>query len=158
MPGLSRSSFINKQRASAPPAVHNGLGATTYSLVKDSKAQLFVKDGSGVEHQVSGGALETIYTATGAISLNGHASLNQSGSILVMTLASPGIAGKTLVLSQIDTGTQGHTVTTAAAGGFDGTNNTATFNAQFETLVLRSVTSTRWVIVENIGAVALSSV
>lgn len=98
------------------------------------------------------------HTSSGAIVTMGLATLNQSGSILAMTLANPGTPGRRLVITQTDTGTQGHTVTTATAGGFDGTNNTATFNAQFETLVLYSVSSSRWVIVENIGAVALSAV
>ncbi len=97
-------------------------------------------------------------TSSGTIPTIGLATLNQSGSILVMTVANPGAAGRRLVITQTDTGTQGHTVTTASAGGFDGTNNTATFNAQFETLILYSVSSTRWIIVENIGAVALSAV
>ena len=103
-------------------------------------------------------ATETAYTASGAITNNGAVSLNQSGSALAMTLADPGGAGKYLIITQIDSGTQGHTVTTATAGGFDGTNNTATFNAQYECLVLYSISSARWVIVENIGAVALSAV
>lgn len=64
--------------------------------------------------------------------------------------------GQFLVISQKDAGTVGHTVTTA--GTFDGTNNTATFNAANETLVLFGVSSTRWAIVQNIGSVALSAV
>lgn len=98
------------------------------------------------------------HTESGAIGTMGLASLNQDGSILVMTLADPGVAGRSLKIRQSDTGTQGHTVTTATAGGFDGTNNTATFNAQFEMLVLYSISATRWEILNNIGAVALSAV
>ena len=67
-------------------------------------------------------------------------------------------AGVWMIIYQKDGGTQGHTVTTATAGGFDGTNNTATFNAASETLVLLSVSSTRWAIVENIGSVGLTAV
>lgn len=64
-------------------------------------------------------------------------------------------AGRFLVITQIDAGTAGHTVT-MTAGDYDGTNAIATFNAREETLVLLGVSSTRFVIVENIGAVALS--
>ena len=101
----------------------------------------------------------TAYTASGAIGANvGTVELNQAGSAILMTLADPGDSGYLLVITQIDAGTQGHTVTTATAGGFDGTNNTATFNAQNETLVLYSISATRWVIVQNIGGVGLSAV
>lgn len=43
-------------------------------------------------------------------------------------------------------------------GTFDGTNNTATFNAADESLVLFGTSSTRWIIIANVGAVALSAV
>ena len=99
----------------------------------------------------------TAYTASGAIGANvGTVELNQSGSSLAMTLADPGDAGYLLTITQIDTGTQGHTVTAGTAGAFNGVNAVATFNAQYETLVLVSVSSIRWVVVENIGAVAFS--
>lgn len=134
------------------------LGVVAYAKEVSGVSQLFVKDSGGTEYQLTGGALVTEYTADGPVSINGHASLDNDGAPLVMTLADPGAAGKRLVISQIDTGTQGHTVTTASAGGFDGTNNTATFDAQYETLVLESVAADRWVIVENVGSVGLSAV
>ena len=40
-------------------------------------------------------------------------------------------------------------------GTFDGTNHTATFNAANEALVLFAISSTRFIIVENIGSVSL---
>jgi hypothetical protein len=43
------------------------------------------------------------------------------------------------------------------SGTFDGTNNTATFNAAEETLVFFGLSTTRAVILENIGGVVLSS-
>jgi len=97
------------------------------------------------------------YIADGVIVLEGFVALNSSGTALSMTLADPGYAGRHLIITQIDGGTDGHTVTAATSGAFDGTNEIATFNAQYETLILVSVASTRWVIVENVGSVGLST-
>ena len=95
------------------------------------------------------------YTASGAISSDvSYVELNKSGASLAMTIAAPE-AGRFLVIVQTDSGTAGHTVT-LTAGTYDGTNNVATFNAQNECLVLFGVSATRFVIVENIGAVGLS--
>ena len=65
--------------------------------------------------------------------------------------------GRILVITQIDSGTDGHTVT-LAAGTFDGTNNTATLNAQYEALVLLGISDKRFLILKNYGSVALSAV
>ncbi len=121
-------------------------------------AKLFALDSAGKEYLLTGGDIENQHTTSEALDLSGLETLNQTGSPLVMTLADPGVPGLRLSIVQIDGGTQGHTVTTASAGGFDGTNNTATFNAAFETLDLLSVSGTRWVILSNVGAVGLSSV
>jgi len=96
------------------------------------------------------------YTADGSIDQDyTFIELHNSSSALSMTIAAPR-KGKFLVITQSDGGTEGHSVT-LTAGTFDGTNNIATFNAQYETLVLFGVSATRFVIVENIGSVALSS-
>jgi hypothetical protein len=63
-----------------------------------------------------------------------------------------------LVISQTDTGTAGHTVTTPSGVTFNGTDNTATLNAKGETLAVFFVTATDGVILQNIGSVALSTV
>lgn len=96
------------------------------------------------------------YTASGAIDLDltSFVDLNDASSALAMTIAAPE-AGKFLVIRQKDAGTQGHTVT-LTAGTWDGATTVATFNAQDETLVLFGVSATRFIIVENAGAVALS--
>lgn len=49
-------------------------------------------------------------------------------------------------------------VVTCTDGTFDGTNNTATFNAAEDTLTLVYNTATAWAIEANAGAVALSAV
>lgn len=80
--------------------------------------------------------------------------LNNSSAAIAVTIDAPK-PGWLLVISQKDSGTQGHTVT-LTAGTFDGTNDVATFNAANETLVLLGVSATRFVIIENIGSVGLS--
>lgn len=97
----------------------------------------------------------TELTASGAIaSTTSYVELNSTTPLIAATIAAPS-AGRLLVITQTDAGTAGHTVT-LTAGTYDGTNNVATFNAAGETLVLFGVSATRFVIVENIGSVALS--
>lgn len=93
-------------------------------------------------------------TANGAIlETSDFVTLSKSG-VLAATIAAPR-AGRWLFIQQIDAGTDGHTVT-LTAGTFNETNTIATFNADNEALLLYGVSSTRFVIAENIGAVALS--
>jgi hypothetical protein len=93
-------------------------------------------------------------TANGAIlETSDFVTLSKSG-VLAATIAAPR-AGRLLVIQQIDAGTDGHTVT-LTAGTFDETATIATFNADNEMLVLYGVSATRFVVIENIGAVALS--
>ena len=80
--------------------------------------------------------------------------LNNATTSIAVTIDAPK-PGWLLVISQRDAGTVGHTVT-LTSGTFDGTNDVATLNAQNETLVLLGVSLTRFVVVENIGSVALS--
>lgn len=94
-------------------------------------------------------------TVTGAIPAEvSYVELNHATTKIEATIAAPA-AGRFLVITQTDAGTEGHTVT-CTAGDFDGTNNVATFNAAEETLVLFGISATRFVIVENIGSVGLS--
>jgi hypothetical protein len=100
--------------------------------------------------------VQTITTTAAAIEpLAELVQLNKSDGVLASTLTAPA-AGRFLVITQIDAGTSGHTVT-LAAGTFDGTNEIATFNAAGETLVLYGLTATRFAVVENLGAVAFST-
>ncbi|KKL56430.1 hypothetical protein LCGC14_2245520, partial [marine sediment metagenome] len=67
--------------------------------------------------------------------------------------------GRILVITQIDSGTFGHTVTLTPTGAtFDGTNSIATLNAQYEALVLLGISQKRFLILKNYGSVSLSSV
>jgi hypothetical protein len=94
-------------------------------------------------------------TETGAVPATASMVLLNNDAASIEGLIAPA-AGLVRIITQKDTGTEGHIITTV--GTFDGTNNTATFNAANETLVLIGVSSTRWAIVENIGAVALTAV
>ena len=97
---------------------------------------------------------ESEMTVSGAISPDaGFVTLNNTTKI-EMTIAAPE-AGRLLIISQKDAGTAGHTVT-LTAGSYDGSSTVATFNAQNETLIFFGVSSTRFVIVENIGSVGLA--
>lgn len=93
-------------------------------------------------------------TANAAIPVDvGYVKLNSTTKIEA-TIAAP-TEGRMLVITQADAGTAGHTVT-LTAGTWDGSSTIATLNAQDETLVVLGISATRFVIVENIGSVALS--
>lgn len=100
---------------------------------------------------------EVAYSSSGAIAIGRFANMDSSGGALAMTLANPGATG---ILQVITLGTAGNdaVVTTATAGGFDGTNNTMTFDTAAQTLVLISISSTRWAIIQNVGSVTASTV
>lgn len=69
-------------------------------------------------------------------------------------LPSPGYRC-TIRVASVD---ENKTVVVTCAGTFDGTNNTATFDAANESLTLVYNTATAWAIESNVGGVALSSV
>lgn len=97
----------------------------------------------------------TELTATGAIPADvSYVELNHATVKIEATIAAPA-AGRLLVITQTDAGTAAHTVT-LTAGTYNGTNDIATFNAAAESLVLFGVSATRFLVVENIGSVALS--
>jgi hypothetical protein len=98
----------------------------------------------------------TELTESGAIPEDvSYVELNHATVKIEATIAAPA-PGRLLIITQKDAGTAGHTVT-LTAGDFDGTNEIATFNAAEETLVLFGVSATRFVILENIGSVGLST-
>ena len=94
-------------------------------------------------------------TASGAMSKS-MLQLNHATVKIEATLTQI-LAGHILVITQADAGTVGHTVT-LASGTFDGANNTATFNAANETLIVVGIADGTGVVVLNSGAVALTSV
>jgi len=96
-------------------------------------------------------------TASGVITAN-VVGLNHATVIIAATLAAPTAGQREIIINTSASGTAAHTVTLPAGVTFDGTNNTATLNAPGEALDLMAISATRWFIIQNIGAVALSSV
>jgi len=98
------------------------------------------------------------YTATATNTNNtGFIGLNHASVPVVISVPAPGAAGKSLIIRDSSaSGTAAHAVT-ATGSTFDGTNNTATFNAPGEQLILYSVSATAWIIILNSGSVAMSS-
>lgn len=94
-------------------------------------------------------------TVSGELPTASFVQLNHATVAIALT-AFP-TAGRFLVITQADAGTVGHTVT-LGPGTYDGTNHIATFNAPGETLVLFGLSSTRFAVVLNLGAVGLSAV
>lgn len=98
-------------------------------------------------------------TASGAITINsGIVLLNHATVVIASTLNAPAVGDDLYIINNSASGTAAHTVTLPAGVTFDGTNNTATLNAPNEALHIIAISPTRWFILENIGAVALSTV
>ena len=93
------------------------------------------------------------YSASGAISPADNV-ITIATNLAAYTIAEVEI-GRILVITQSGAGT---ITVTQTNGTFDGTNNTATFDAANETLVLYGQANNRWLILKNLGSVALSSV
>ena len=89
--------------------------------------------------------------ATGLITLN-HAS-----TPILLTIPAPRDSGQLLIIRDISSSTQVHVITSVSGTTFDGTNNTASFNAAGEQLILMSISTTQWIILLNSGAVAMSA-
>jgi hypothetical protein len=88
---------------------------------------------------------------------NGVSAITGGTGIADMTLAAPSVGD--LAIIRINSLSSGSVVVTTAAGvTFDGTNNTATFDAANESLVLAYKSATQWQIVLNVGGTALSAV
>jgi len=98
------------------------------------------------------------YTAEGAIDASANFVVINSATpatAIELTIAAP-TAGRLLVITQQDAGTAGNTVK-LTAGTFDGSHDLATFNAKDDTLILFGVSTTRFVVWENIGSVSLGT-
>ena len=101
------------------------------------------------------------FTATGTPTANvgtGIITLNHASTPILLTIPAPEDSGQLLIIRDISSSTQEHVITSASGTTFDGTNNTATFNASGEQLILMSVSITEWIIILNSGSVAMSLV
>lgn len=91
-----------------------------------------------------------------ACRVNGLSVITGGTGIADLTLAAPTDGARAVI--RIGTLSSGNVVVKTPAGvTFDGTNNTATFNAVDEALALVYNAATAWAIELNVGAVALSS-
>lgn len=90
--------------------------------------------------------------------------LNSPSAAIAMTIDHPR-KGNWLIITQVDAGTSGHTVTLPSGKSFNTTNSgdgtltattVATFNKAGETLVLFAITDTQYLVVENLGQVGLA--
>lgn len=96
-------------------------------------------------------------TVTGAITLtSGIVLLNHASTIIAATLAAPTVGDEFYIVDSSATGTAAHTVTVPAGVTWDGSATIATFNLLGEALHVIAISSTRWLILENIGSVALT--
>lgn len=111
-------------------------------------------------HLIDGAEVDSVVTKTADEDIDGdyESFIELDGSSASVDLTNlVAKKGQRLVITCSDS-TNSTTVTTKSGTTFDGTNNTATFDAAGETLVLYGISDTQFVIVENIGSVALSSV
>lgn len=99
-------------------------------------------------------------TASGAITItSGVVLLNHISTIIAATLAAPTAGDELYIVDSSASGTAAHTVTLPSGVTFHGgSNNTATLNAPGEALHMIAISATTWFILENIGAVGLSTV
>jgi hypothetical protein len=97
------------------------------------------------------------YTAAGAIAATDNLALINVSTAVALTIAAPA-AGRFLVIAQISTPTCATTVTLTAGTFRAAGANKATFNAAEEALILYGISATQFLIVANVGAVALATV
>lgn len=115
-------------------------------LIKGYKPNTQIGDG------IAGTAVTSVtYSAAGAIK-DADTVIGITGA-RALTLAQPE-PGRLLTITQEDANTS---TVTCTVGTFDKTNDIATLNAVNETLILLGISATRWLILRNIGSVALSS-
>ena len=131
------------------------MGITHFKNVSGKEAIYMGEKGSEVQ-LFPVPLLETDGTTTAL--LNSGVNLIAGGTgIADLTLAAPAPGSRVIIrIASISSGTV--VVTTASGVTFDGTNNTATFNAAEDTLELIYKSATEYAIALNQGSVALSSV
>lgn len=96
------------------------------------------------------------YDASGAIDATiGRANLDSSGGALAMTLA--GTSGQQFLIHHTTAGNNAVVTFTGATLNAAG-NNTATFNAAGEALLVQQTSSSTFIILSNVGSVALTTV
>ena len=101
--------------------------------------------------------IKAVSSTAKVCSVNGLNVVAGATGLADATLAAPTVGARCVI--RIGSLASGSVVVTTTAGvTFDGTNNTATFDAADEALVLVYKSATEWAIELNIGGVTLSSV
>jgi hypothetical protein len=132
------------------------LGSAIINGVKYTAAQIdAVLSGSG-NGTVILNQVVTSYSSNGAIAVAGKAAIDGGTGLAAMTLAAPVQYG--ICDINLRSLTSGTVIITCAAGvTFDGTNNTATFNAVNDRLTIGYKSATQWELFLN-NSVVLSLV
>lgn len=97
-------------------------------------------------------------TSSGAITINsGLVLLNHATVAIDGTLDAPAVGDEFLIVNNSASGTAGHNIVLGSGVTWDGTNDTATFDAPGEALHVVAISATRFFILDNVGSVGLSS-
>lgn len=147
-----------------PTRFPNGLegplvgNVTTDTIAESTSAAGVTIDGALLKDGRSNlGRQVQALTATGAITIkSGLVTLAHATTPIEATLAAPTAGDELIIINTSASGTAAHTVTVAAGVTLDGTNDVATLDAPGDVLHMIAVSATRWIILENIGSVALS--
>lgn len=127
-----------------------------YVLSTDAVAIDLTKDTKGTVNVAGNFDVFEVSTA-GALSTAGISLVTTGAGDLALTLGTPKAGTQVRIKLVVDGG--GNAVVTTEAGvTFDGTNNQATFADALDELVLGYKSATEWIIIENVGAVALAAV
>lgn len=101
-------------------------------------------------------AVQTL-TASGAITItSGVVLLNHASTVIAATKAAPTAGDVLYIINSSASGTAAHTVTLPSGVTWDGTNDVATLNAPGEALLAVAISSTRYLVLVNVGSVAFS--
>lgn len=126
-----------------------------YVLSTDAVAIDLTKDTEGTVNVAGNFDVFEVSTA-GALSTAGISLVATGTGDLALTLGTPKAGTQVRIKLVVDGG--GNAVVTTEAGiTFDGTNNQATFADALDELVLGYKSATEWIIIENVGAVALAT-
>lgn len=138
----------------------SGSTIATNTIAETTAAAGVTVDGALIKDgRTDAGRVVQELVASGAIVINsGAVHLNHATVAVAATLDAP-VAGDDLwIIDTSASGTAAHTLTITGCTFHGGSNNTATFNAPGEALHIQALSATVWLVLENIGSVALSQV
>jgi hypothetical protein len=133
------------------------LTAIESTVLADVTAEDITADSiaTGVE-TISGSTTSAVGNGTD-LSVGGMSIITSTDGAKYYDLPAPAAGLDKVIVASAGSTDNTMVVYTASGVTFDGTNNTATFNAADDALVLKARSATRWQILVNNGSVALSS-